>query len=166
MSSKLKTTAVFALIFSMALLVNVALYAGTASAQQHPQASDAKEGSDRSNPNPDKKPESPDALYYDFSDVLIPKQLTLKKDESFVYDTSSFTAGFLTFEGRVEIRSLTQFFVDAMSQDNWLLGAKFTHKEVVLLFEKPNKRTIMYITESRFKTKARIWVAPFLGAKK
>ncbi len=92
--------------------------------------------------------------------------MELKRDDSFVYDTSSFTAGFLTFEGRVEVRSLTRFFVDAMTQDNWLLGAKFTHKEVVLLFEKPNKRTIMYITETRFKTRVRIWVAPFLGSKR
>ena len=139
--------------------------AGSAWAQ-HPKASDSKEGSDAAIPNPDKKAESPDAIYYDFSDVLIPKQMELQRDDSFVYDTSSFTAGFLTFEGRVEVRSLTRFFVDAMTQDNWILGAKFTHKEVVLLFEKPNKRTIMYITETRFKTRVRIWVAPFLGSKR
>ncbi len=161
MAFKFKTAAVFALF----LILGLTLAAGTGLAQHH-EVSTSKDRAESSTPNPDPKPESPDALYYDFSDVLVPKQLSLKKDESFVYDTSSFTAGFLTFEGRVELRSLTQFFVEAMSQDNWLLGAKFTHKEVVLLFEKPNKRSIMYITETRFKTKVRIWVAPFLGAKK
>ena len=166
MVTKFNVPAVFALTLLLALGLNLTVLGGSSPAQQHPStASDAKEGSDSAIPNPEARPESPDALYYDFSDVLIPKQLKLKKDESFVYDTSSFTAGFLTFEGRVEMRSLTRFFVDAMSQDNWLLGAKFTHKEVVLLFEKPNKRSIMYITESRFSTKVRIWVAPFLGAK-
>ena len=165
MVSKIKTPAIFAMILFLVLGAGLALPAANALAQHH-EVSTTKDPAESSTPNPDPKPESPDALYYDFTDVLIPKQLDLKRDESFVYDTSSFTAGFLTFEGRVEVRSLTQFFVDAMTQDNWLLGAKFTHKEVVLLFEKPNKRTIMYITETRFKTKVRIWVAPFLGSKK
>jgi hypothetical protein len=132
----------------------------------HPGASTSSDRSDSSVPNPDPKPEEPSALYYDFDDVLIPKQLELKRDKSFVYDTASFTAGVLTFEGSVEIRSLTRFFIDAMNQDNWLLGAKFTHQEVFLLFEKTNKRAIIQITETRFKTHARIWVAPFLGARK
>lgn len=165
MKFKLKTQAPRFIVLLIALSVGLTLMAGTGWAQHH-EVSTSKDRAESSNPNPDPKPESPDALYYDFSDVLVPKQLKLQRDESFVYDTSSFTAGFLTFEGRVEVRSLTQFFVEAMSQDNWLLGAKFTHKEVVLLFEKPNKRSIMYITESRFSTKVRIWVAPFLGSKK
>lgn len=132
----------------------------------HPGASSSSDKADASVPNPDPKPEEPSALYYDFDDVLIPKQLELKRDKSFVYDTASFTAGVLSFEGAVEIRSLTRFFVDAMNQDNWLLGAKFTHQEVFLLFEKTNKRAIIQITETRFKTHVRIWVAPFLGGPK
>ncbi|MBW2619065.1 MAG: hypothetical protein JRC92_09335, partial [Deltaproteobacteria bacterium] len=58
---------------------------------------------------------------------------------------------------------LTRYFSKHMVQDNWILAAKFTSPRILLLFEKPNKRAIMIITESKLKTYVQIWVAPFLA---
>jgi len=163
MISKPRSLALFLVLLGLCLALGGP---GSPALAAHPGASSTSDQADSSKPNPEPKPENPSALYYDFDDVLIPKQLELQRDKSFVYDTASFTAGVLSFEGAVEIRSLTRFFIDAMNQDNWLLGAKFTHQEVFLLFEKTNKRAIIQITETRFKTNVRIWVAPFLGGSK
>ena len=101
--------------------------------------------------------------YADFDDILLPDELSVDKGNSFVYDTDSFTAGVLHLEGRVEVKSLTRYFAKHMVQDNWILAAKFTSPRILLLFEKPNKRAIMIITESRLKTHVQVWVAPFLA---
>jgi hypothetical protein len=102
-------------------------------------------------------------VYYDFPDVLIPSLLELDREKSFVYDTASFTAGVLQFKGRVEVRSLAAYFVEAMTNDNWVLAARFTSPEQLLLFEKPNKRCMIFINETTMTTHVQTWVAPFLG---
>jgi len=102
-------------------------------------------------------------VYADFDDILLPFELSVDKGNSFVYDTDSFTAGVLHLEGRVEVKSLTRYFAKHMIQDDWILAAKFTSPRILLLFEKPNKRAIMIITESKLKTHVQVWVAPFLA---
>jgi len=112
-------------------------------------------------------PESAGAgKYYEFSDILIPHELKLERQKSFIYETAAFTAGVLRFSGRVEVKSLTDFFTESMRTDNWTLAAKFTTPEVVLLFEKPNKRAFIIISETTFATNAQVWVAPFMGVLK
>lgn len=110
--------------------------------------------------------EKSNGIYLDFSDILLPRELKVNRDQSFVYDTSSFTAGVLYLEGRVEVKSLTSFFTQAMLRDNWVLAAKFTSPKIVLLFEKPSKRAIIMITDTPLKTQVQIWVAPFLAGGK
>ncbi len=114
----------------------------------------------------EERPDGPNAIYYDFDDILVPRDLKLKREQSFVYDTATLTAGVLHLEGRVEAMSLADFFVQSMTRDNWLMAAKFTTPQIVLLFEKPNKRAIILVQESTFNTTVQIWVAPFMGAIK
>ena len=71
----------------------------------------------------------------------------------------------LSFTGRVEVSSLARFFTASMAKDNWVISARFTTPKVVLLFEKPNKRAMMYITDGTFSTRVEVWLAPFLGAR-
>jgi hypothetical protein len=47
-------------------------------------------------------------FYYDFKDVPVPKEMEIKRDKSFVFQTTEFTAGLLAFSGRVELDSLMQ----------------------------------------------------------
>lgn len=105
-------------------------------------------------------------VYYDFPDIMVPRELELKKDESFVYQADSLTAGELVFSGRVEVTSLTEFFIKAMLHDQWLLAAKFTRPRILLQFDKPGQRAVIYITESAFSTRVEIYSGPlFVGGK-
>ena len=80
----------------MALLLLVGACSST------PQTTD---GSDVKEPNDKKAP-----VYYDFGDILIPHELEMDVSSSFVYHTSGFTAGILTFKSKAELGSMVAFF--------------------------------------------------------
>lgn len=100
-------------------------------------------------------------LYYDFGDVLIPRELELDTDSSFVYHTSGFTAGILAFKSKVELGSMIEFFENNMAKDNWKAVGTFKSPRTLLLFQKDNRWCVINITDSRWDTLVEIWVAPF-----
>ncbi len=101
-------------------------------------------------------------LYYDFGDILIPRELKVDKKSSFIYNTSGFSAGVLVLKGRVEIGSLISFFEKNMAKDNWRLISSFKSSRTIMLFQKQNRWCIINITES-MSTKIEIWVAPTMN---
>lgn len=109
--------------------------------------------------------------YYDFDDVLIPRELSPVDDEKYVFSDHRFHAGFRIFEGRVVAEDLYNFFVNNMAKDNW--AQKFSLKTVrsVLVFEKPNKSCTITI-EDGFKTKVTVFAielqssSPSAGSEK
>ena len=103
---------------------------------------------------------SPAPLYYDFGDVLIPGELKVNKDESFVYHSTGFSAGVLVLNGRVEPNSLITFFENNMGKDNWKKVSSFKSAHTLMLFQKENRWCVVSITERNFSTHAKIWVAP------
>jgi len=144
-------------LLSLALVLGlVMVWPGPAPAQQTPSGEESQ-ASEESQAT---------GVYRDFSDILLPRELVVERDKSFIYDTASLTAGVLYLNGRVEVKSLTNFFAQSMVTDNWVLAARFLTPKVVLLFEKTNKRAIITITETTFTTHCEIWVAPFLGSVK
>ena len=100
-------------------------------------------------------------LYYDFGDVLIPRELELDTDSSFVYHTSGFTAGILAFKSKVELASMIEFFENNMAKDNWKAVGTFKSPRTLLLFQKENRWCVINITDNRWDTLVEIWVAPF-----
>ena len=112
--------------------------------------SDAKEKDDKDAP-----------LYYDFGDVLIPRELKLDVNSSFVYHTSGFTAGILAFKSKVELKSMVDFFENNMMKDNWKPIGTFKSPRTLLLFQKENRWCVINITDDRWDTLVEIWVAPF-----
>ena len=102
-------------------------------------------------------------LYYDFGDVLVPRELKLHAESSFVYQTSGFTAGVLVFKSSVERVSLIKFFDDNMAKDNWQAVSAFKSPRTLLLFQKENRWCVINITESNWDTMVEIWVAPLSG---
>ncbi len=102
----------------------------------------------------------PMPMYRDFRDVLIPKELKLKKKASFVYTASGQELGVLSFRGRVEIASLIKFFEVNMKKDNWSLVSTFKSPRTLLLFNKDSRWCVMNIKEKTFQTFVEIWVAP------
>jgi len=104
--------------------------------------------------------DTPTPLYYDFDDVLVPSELKVDRQRSFVYHTDEFTAGVLVLTGRVELNSLIRFFDSNMAKDNWRLLSSFKSPRTILFFTKANRSCIINITEQRFNTEVEIWVAP------
>jgi len=101
--------------------------------------------------------------YYDFGDVLVPKELKIDKDSSFVYKAPGFSAGVLALKGRVEVGSLCTFFEDNMAGDNWKLISAFKSPRTIMLFQKQNRWCVINITDGDFTTYVEIWVAPSIG---
>jgi hypothetical protein len=99
-------------------------------------------------------------LYYDFGDVLIPGELKVNKEDSFVYNSAGFSAGVLVLNGRVDTNSLIAFFENNMAKDNWKKVASFKSAHTLMLFQKDNRWCVVSITERNFTTHAKVWVAP------
>ena len=131
----------------MALLLLVSACSST------PQTTD---GSDATEPNDKKAP-----VYYDFGDVLIPRELEMDVSSSFVYRTAGFTAGILTFKSKAELGSMIAFFENNMAKDNWQAVGTFKSPRTLLLFQKENRWCVINITDNRWDTLVEIWVAPF-----
>ena len=102
-------------------------------------------------------------LYYDFDDVLVPRELKLNTKSSFVYHTSGAVGGVLIFKSKVERSSLIQFFENNMAKDNWQAVSSFKSPRTLLLFQKENRWCVINITDNRWDTLVEIWAAPFGG---
>jgi hypothetical protein len=100
------------------------------------------------------------ALYYDFGDVLVPKELKVDKKSSFIYQTEGFSAGVLVLKGRIETNSLISFFETNMTKDNWNMISSFKSERTMLLFQKVHRWCVINITDETFNTYIEIWVAP------
>ncbi len=118
----------------------------------------ASEGKDIQQPTSKNEP-----IYYDFGDVLVPKQLTVNKKLSFVYRTPGFSAGVLSLKGRVELNSLLAFFQNNMVKDNWRLVSSFKSMRTIMLFQKENRWCVINITEKEYYTYVEIWVSPTMN---
>ena len=103
------------------------------------------------------------ALYYDFGDVLVPKELKVDKKSSFIYQTEGFSAGVLVLKGRIDTSSLISFFENNMVKDNWQSISSFKSKRTMLLFQKVHRWCVINITDETFNTYVEIWVAPTTG---
>ena len=131
------------------LLVMMLLVAGCATQQG---ATVDGANADTSDPNA--------PLYYDFGDVLIPREMKVDKNASFVFRTPGLSAGVLAMKGRVESRSLIAFFENNMANDNWNLVSAFKSYRNIMLFKKENRWCVINITEKRLNTYLEVWVSP------
>ncbi len=100
------------------------------------------------------------ASYYEFEDVLVPSEMKLDKKDSFIYTTSRFKAGVLTFTGRVEPDSLTAFFQNNMTKDGWRLISTFKFRETTLVFLKDERAAVVTIQEGLYNSKLQVRVGP------
>ena len=98
--------------------------------------------------------------YYptDFNDLLIPGELNWNRDKSMSIRTASFAGGILHFSGRVEINSLTDFFITGMTKDGWKMTGSVKQKSNLLIFTKKNKASMITISDSEFSMKTEVYV--------
>lgn len=102
-------------------------------------------------------------VYFDFDDILIPKELKVERDDSFVYQTAGFTVGVLTLKARVDFSSLITFFEKNMPKDNWRMISQFKSPNTMMLFQKENRWAVIEISEGTYYTNVKIWVAPTMS---
>ncbi len=102
---------------------------------------------------------TPDS-YYDFDDILIPKEMKLVPKSSLLFETPDLKAGVIFFEGRVDPVSLFNFFMTNMPKDNWQLRSYFKYGRYIMVFEKPDKDCIVSINEKTLTTELEMWITP------
>lgn len=136
----------------MAVWVAVALLPACASVEKK----------DRSAATAEAENKGPSPQYFDFGDVLVPPELEVDKESSFVYRTPGFSAGVLVMDGRVEMNSLFDFFRNNMAKDNWVNVSSFKSPRTIMLFQKENRWCVINMTDKQWNTDVEIWVAPTL----
>jgi hypothetical protein len=113
---------------------------------------------------PTVKKRGPAPLYYDFEDVLLPKQMKLDKKSSFVFKTPGVSAGVLVLSGWIDANSLITFFENNMAKDNWNMLTSFKSRRTIMLYQKETRWCVINITDRDFGgTHVEIWVAPSLN---
>lgn len=101
------------------------------------------------------------AVYYDFEDVLIPKELDIIDEYSMVVSTPGYTSGIMAFKGKVEKRSLFNFFNNNMMKDNWNIVTQIKSPgTTIMVFEKAARCSVITIKEKNFNTYVEVGVAP------
>ncbi|MFO7989774.1 MAG: hypothetical protein R6U16_09835 [Desulfotignum sp.] len=101
-----------------------------------------------------------EAVYYDFEDVLIPVELSVIQDKTMIVSTPGFTSGILMLKGRVERRSLINFFNSNMLKDNWTMLSRIESPNMaILVFEKPTKSAVISIKSEQIFTYVEVGVA-------
>ena len=102
-------------------------------------------------------------VYYDFGDVLLPKELKIDKDESFVFNSPGVTAGVLTLSGHVDSSSLINFFENKMPADGWYLISSIKAPRTKMLFRKESRWCVISIRDGQLSTSVEVWVAPTMA---
>jgi len=100
------------------------------------------------------------SLYYDFKDVPVPRQLEIKREKSFVFETTEYSIGFLTFSGKMEVDSIMDYFTDKMPEDGWRFLSSFKSPKSIMFFLKENRFCIITITGKTFTANVEILVTP------
>lgn len=100
------------------------------------------------------------SLYYDFKDVAVPRGLEIKREKSFVFQTTEYSFGFLTFSGKMEADFIVNYFTDKMPEDGWRFLSSFKSPRNIMFFLKENRFCIITITSKTFTAHVEILVTP------
>ncbi|ACN15854.1 putative lipoprotein [Desulforapulum autotrophicum HRM2] len=104
------------------------------------------------------------AVYYDFKDVLIPKELKVLDGSTVVVSTPGYTSGIISLKGRIESRSLFNFFSNNMIKDNWNMISNIkSPASTIMIFQKESRWAVITIREKDFNTYVEVGVAPTIG---
>jgi hypothetical protein len=101
------------------------------------------------------------AVYYDFEDVLIPMELKVVNERTVVITTPGFVSGIITLKGRVDRRSLFNFFNNNMRKDNWNVVSQIKSPgTTIMVFQKTSRTSVITIRDESIYTYVEIGVAP------
>jgi hypothetical protein len=109
----------------------------------------------KSIPDPKKLPDQKE-----FGDVMIPREMDIDKDASFIYNRGGVNAGLLRLSGRVDGKSLMRYFQNNMANEGWRMASQFQAPQSLMLFEKENRVCVIMLEDSTFQTFVDVWVVP------
>jgi len=89
-------------------------------------------------------------FYYDFEDVLVPRELKLDPNDSFVFETPQFKTGILKFNGRVDSFSLVDYFNTNLAKDGWKKHSSYKAKKSILVYDKQGKSCFISVLDESF----------------
>jgi len=96
----------------------------------------------------------------EFGDVMIPRDMDINKDASFVYTRGGMNAGLLRLSGRVESKSLMRYFQNNMADEGWRMISQFHAPQSLMVFEKESRMCIIAVEDASFQTFVDVWVVP------
>jgi hypothetical protein len=96
----------------------------------------------------------------EFGDVMVPREMEIDKDSSFIHNRSGANVGLLRLSGRVEARSLLRYFQNNMAADGWRMISQFRSPQSLMIFAKQNRMCVIAIEDADFQTFADVWVVP------
>ncbi|MCU0539586.1 MAG: hypothetical protein MUF46_06825 [Desulfobacterales bacterium] len=96
----------------------------------------------------------------EFDDVLVPREMEVNRDASFVYRGTSLPTGLLRLAGPVEATSLMRYFEVNLPKDGWKQVSRFRAPQSLMVFQKAERMCIIAIEDSTFRTFMDIWVVP------
>lgn len=116
------------------------------------------------NPFADDSPPPATPYYYDeFPDIPIPNEMSEVKNDTVISSTSSGTrVGIELFRGRVDSVSLINAMRRNMMSQGWTLRSLFRAKQTILVYEKSDRITTLYITDGLVYADLRVFVSPVL----
>lgn len=106
------------------------------------------------------------AVYYDFEDVLIPKELQIIEKTTVIVSTPGFTSGIIALKGRIERTSLFNFFSSNMQKDNWsIISLLKSPATIIMVFQKSSRTSVITIRNDQFFTYVEVGVAPTVSGE-
>jgi hypothetical protein len=96
----------------------------------------------------------------EFEDVLVPREMSVSREASFIHRGTSLPTGLLRLAGSVEASSLMRYFQANMPKDGWQMVSEFRAPQSLMVFQKAERMCIIAIEDSTFQTYMDIWVVP------
>ncbi len=94
----------------------------------------------------------------EFDDVLVPREMAVSRDASFIHRGTAMPTGLLRLAGSVEAKSLMRYFQANMPKDGWQMVSEFRAPQSLMVFQKADRMCMITIEDSTFRTFMDIWV--------
>lgn len=121
-------------------------------------------GSNKKTTSTAKASSQPNAVYYDFDDILVPRDMKIDNSSTVVVSTPGHTSGIITLKGRIDKDSLLKFFNSNMQKDNWSIISQIrSPTATILIFQKVSRWAVISLRDREYYTYAEIGVAPSFG---
>ena len=88
----------------------------------------------------------------EFEDVLVPRDMTVDRDASFVYSGAGQPIGLLRMSGRVDAISLIRFFKTNLTNDGWQMVSELRAPQSFLMYQKAKRMCVILIEDGTFQT--------------